>query len=617
MRNIYKLLLLAVCTLPMPLSAQEVQHSEEEIQSLLIELDTAIYYKINYQSDRLEKADMLEEEADTCSGKDRVKKLKELYSTLERFDGKRALDVLAKIEEDEHYKDDPELFAWVHLSRAKVYGTMGLYHKAGTNMRALKVHSLPPAQRLEYYLICQYIFTNISDYISDDAVGQEEGELKQSYLDSILSVQPEGIGRKITMANKELLNGNTEEALYYANQCLGKAKGYERYGLYMTLADIYKRLNDEPDHIYYLAKISIEDIKSGYTDYLALPQLVSSLYESEDIDRAYNYLISAMEDANFYPARTLAASVSNYFPLINRAYDSKQSFLVQAEKMKRNSLAIAYAMMALAICVTFYLGWRFNNAKVQQRRADELQKALDQASVADRVKTVFIQNMRHEIRTPLNSIMGFAQLMSNDLSDEERSLYNKYIQESNNQLLATLDDIIDVSNMEVGTFNFIFEDLDVDSLCLKRMDNNRELLSKGVEFVYDPQPKGLILYSDRKRISQVLDNLISNACKNTIQGTITVSVTQVRQKIQFVVTDTGKGIPADKANLIFEHFEKLDHYSPGLGLGLYVGRLIARALGGDIRLDTRYRNGARFVFTVSNKKRDEVEIPEGMMAMRD
>jgi signal transduction histidine kinase len=199
--------------------------------------------------------------------------------------------------------------------------------------------------------------------------------------------------------------------------------------------------------------------------------------------------------------------------------------------------------------------------------------------------------------------------MSNDLSDEERSLYNGYIQESNNQLLSTLDDIIDVSNMEVGTFNFHFGEIDIDTLCTEKMEETRELLSPGVEFIYQPLPKGLKLQSDYRRIGQVLHNLLSNACKNTPSGVITISAAHLNlnDSIQFVVTDTGIGIPPDKTDVIFEHFEKLDHYSPGLGLGLYVCRLIARALGGDIHLDIHYTNGARFVFTVPNRTKEEEE----------
>jgi signal transduction histidine kinase len=309
-----------------------------------------------------------------------------------------------------------------------------------------------------------------------------------------------------------------------------------------------------------------------------------------------------MEDANTYPSRRLALDVSKYFPLINSSYRAHKAFLAENSKMKRNSLIITFTLLALALLVAFFLGWKQNQAAEERRRANQLQKALDQAAIADRIKTVFIQNMRHEIRTPLNAIMGFAQLMLNDLSDEERSLYNGYIQESNNQLLSTLDSIIDVSNMEVGTFNFHFEHIDLDQLCGETRESLSELMPTGVDYIYQPSRAGMRLYSDRKRVGQVLYNLLSNACKNTISGSITLSATflPAKDSIQFIVTDTGRGIPADKTDVIFEHFEKLDHYSPGLGLGLYVCRLIARALGGDIILDTTYTTGARFIFTVPN-----------------
>lgn len=606
---------LAACALPLTGHAQYAAHDQDEIEALLVELDSAIANKMNYQSLRLFKADSLEDEAATCKPQLKVRKYKELYNVLNRYDGKRSLDILESFEESDDYKTRSDFRTWVHASLIDVYGTMGLYHKAYNIIHSTNAQALPQQERLAYYQACRDFYRKITIFISDEAMGQEEEHRMEAYLDSILALQPEGVSRRIVQAQKELSLGNTSQALDYAQSCLSKAKGPDAYMLYLTMAEIAKAQNNLDDFTYYLAKAALNDIKSGITDYIALPRLVNALYENGELERAYHYLMCALEDANFYPSRTLAIEVSNYFPLVNHAYDTQQSYMVKIERMKRNSIAISYALLALAICVTFYLGWRFNNTKLQKKRADELQKALDQASVADRVKTVFIQNMRHEIRTPLNSIMGFAQLMSNDLSDEERALYNSYIQQSNNQLLSTLDDIIDVSNMEVGTFNFIFEELDVDSICRKRMDKAREMLPSGVEFIYDPQPEGLILYSDRKRIAQVLDNLLSNACKNTMQGSITLSVTQVRQKIQFVVTDTGKGVPADKADVIFEHFEKLDHYSPGLGLGLYVGRLIARALGGDIKLDTRYKEGARFVFTVSNKRREEEPVSD-MLAMQ-
>jgi signal transduction histidine kinase len=152
--------------------------------------------------------------------------------------------------------------------------------------------------------------------------------------------------------------------------------------------------------------------------------------------------------------------------------------------------------------------------------------------------------------------------------------------------------------------------MDIDELCNEYIEHNRDMVPQGVELVYEPSENNMTLYSDRRRIGQVLQNLLSNACKNTTSGRITINTSRGEDCIQFVVTDTGTGIPQGKADVIFEHFEKLDHYSPGLGLGLYVGRLIVRALGGDIQLDMLYTDGARFVFTVPNhiEQEDDEDI---------
>ena len=161
--------------------------------------------------------------------------------------------------------------------------------------------------------------------------------------------------------------------------------------------------------------------------------------------------------------------------------------------------------------------------------------------------------------------------------------------------------------MEVGTFNFKFEDIDIDELCKECIAQTREQLLSGVDLVYEPVKTGLHFISDRKRISQAITHLLSNSCKNTTSGTIVLSVNRNRDTddIEFIVTDTGCGIPAEKVNIIFEHFEKIDHYSPGLGLGLYVCQLISHALGGDITLDTTYNGGARFILNVPSHDSEE------------
>lgn len=580
-------------------SAQATNRQENE--ALLAELDRVIVHKQEYQAARQAKIDSIKRAASTCKPYEYVNKYKELYAAAADFNGKQAMEALEQLTHSEQYASDLNLQAWVKLNKSSTYATMGLYHKANALINEVVPSRLSQEEQLHYYCTRQNNAEKISEYMSDVDLDHSEGVSSICYFDSILSLLPEGAERNIALVNKLVHQGYLRQALELALTYLPEAMNdSEQRELGITMAYIYDGLGKPENSTRYLTLTAINDIKSGNTEYQALQLLAHTLYEQKDIDHAYEYLMCTMEDANIYPSRSLALDVSRYFPLINQSYSKHKSFIEMSEKMKRDSYVITYILLVLAIIVAVYLGWRYNNTKLERKRANELQKALDQAAIADRIKTVFIQNMRHEIRTPLNAIMGFAQLMSNDLSEEERSLYNSYIRSSNNQLLSTLDDIIDVSNMEVGTFNFHFDDVNVDELCKLKMEETKELQPQNVTYTYQPYKKGLHFYSDGKRIGQVLHNLLSNACKNTTSGSITLSVARDASgdNLQFVVTDTGCGIPADKTELIFEHFEKIDHYSPGLGLGLYVCRLIARALGGDICLDTTYTQGARFVFTV-------------------
>ncbi len=596
------ILLLLLMNITLSIFAQEDTHSKKEIEEVLIELDSVIAQKKHYQTLRQMRADSLEQIVNSCHVDDYVDKCKELYRALSYYDGRQALNALQRIQNTEDYVSDPNLQAWVKLNASITYGIMGLYHKADNLAASISPSILSKKEQLHYYQTRQHNYEKIAEYMADIRIVTDEEKQMVALYDSIISHLPDGNEKDIATANKEVYLNHPENAIQMLEEKYPKTAGTDRCRMSMVLAFASKQMNHNLDYIYYLAKTSVCNLKNGNTTYEALPHLVHALYDEGDIEHAYAYLMCTMEDANAYPSRRLALDVSKYFPVINTAYIAHQKNLARSERMKHNLLIITFILLALALVVVFFLGWRQKNMAKERKRANQLQKALDRAAMADRIKTVFIQNMRHEIRTPLNAIMGFAQLMSNDLSDEERDLYNGYIQESNDQLLSTLDDIIDVSNMEVGTFNFHFEEMDIDELCQSYIENNKSLLQPGVELVYDPQEKGMTFCSDKNRIGQVLHNLISNACKNTISGKITLTVAHYidREKLQFVVTDTGTGVPPEKAEVIFEHFEKIDHYSPGLGLGLYVCRLIARALGGDIYLDTTYTNGARFVFTVPN-----------------
>ena len=484
--------------------------------------------------------------------------------------------------------------------------TMGLHGFAQMILWPIDLKQLSGEDLHFYYHTLYNNLIRINQFSSNvsSRIGVPTDSMKLVYLDSLIAHQTADESIIAYTIEKQMMQGDTLMALQKAVSMWYHTQGLLRLRLGYAIANAYKGIGDIDKQMYYLAKITTQDIAEARTDYKGLPLLVQALYDIGEIDRAYRYLICMMEDANLYPSQPLQLEIAQCFPLVNSRYSAYKSFEANNEKLRKDSLFLTYSLLVIALLTALYLGWRYNNTKKEKRRADQLQRALEQAAVADRVKTVFIQNMRHEIRTPLNAIMGFAQLMSNDLSEEERTEYNSYRQESNDQRLSTLDDIIDVSNMEVGTFNFQFADTSIDDLCRGRMEDVNSMLSPGVQLLYETNAPGLTIYTDFKRIGQVISNLLSNACKNTMKGSITLSVQHQQDNISFTVTDTGVGVPHDKAEVIFEHFEKIDSYSPGLGLGLYVCNLIANALGGTIRLNTDYTSGAEFVFTVPVKQKN-------------
>ena len=173
--------------------------------------------------------------------------------------------------------------------------------------------------------------------------------------------------------------------------------------------------------------------------------------------------------------------------------------------------------------------------------------ARDKAEELDRLKSAFLANMSHEIRTPLNAIVGFSSLLAETDSRNERQEYIKIVQENNELLLQLISDILDLSKIEAGTFNFVYTNVDVNETCTEIIKSMSMKVSKGVELIFEEPLPECYLYTDKNRFTQVISNFINNALKFTQQGSITLGYEQVsHQKIKFYVRDTGMGIPKEK-----------------------------------------------------------------------
>ena len=224
--------------------------------------------------------------------------------------------------------------------------------------------------------------------------------------------------------------------------------------------------------------------------------------------------------------------------------------------------------------------------------------ARDKAEELDRLKSAFLANMSHEIRTPLNAIVGFSSLLAETDSRNERQEYIKIVQENNELLLQLISDILDLSKIEAGTFNFVYTNVDVNETCAEIIKSMSMKVSKGVELIFEEPLPECYLYTDKNRFTQVISNFINNALKFTQQGSITLGYEQVsHQKIKFYVRDTGMGIPEEKQKSIFERFVKLNTFVQGTGLGLSICKSIVSQMGGEIGVDSTEGIGSCFWFT--------------------
>ena len=224
--------------------------------------------------------------------------------------------------------------------------------------------------------------------------------------------------------------------------------------------------------------------------------------------------------------------------------------------------------------------------------------ARDKAEELDRLKSAFLANMSHEIRTPLNSIVGFSSLLAETDDREERQEYIKIVETNNELLLQLVSDILDLSKIESGTFDFVRSDLDVNESCMKIIKSLEMKVPETVDLVFEKYMPDCHIYTDKNRFMQVITNFINNALKFTKQGTIALGYEQTApHKIKFYVRDTGVGIPQEKIDSIFERFVKLNTFVQGTGLGLSICKSLVSQMGGKIGVESTEGEGSCFWFT--------------------
>jgi signal transduction histidine kinase len=249
--------------------------------------------------------------------------------------------------------------------------------------------------------------------------------------------------------------------------------------------------------------------------------------------------------------------------------------------------------------------------RVAERTA-ELVAARDQAQSADRLKSAFLATMSHELRTPLNSIIGFTGIMLQGMAgplNEEQSKQMGMVCSSAEHLLALINDVLDLSKIEAGQLHLDTESFDLRASIGKVIETARPLAEKkGLALEVDIAPGITTISGDRRRIEQVLLNLLSNGIKFTEQGRVRVEASLGEGRVAVGVTDTGMGIKEKNLGDLFKPFSQVDtginRRHEGTGLGLSICKKLVELLGGTIWAKSEWGKGSTFAFEIPTGGRE-------------
>ena len=236
-------------------------------------------------------------------------------------------------------------------------------------------------------------------------------------------------------------------------------------------------------------------------------------------------------------------------------------------------------------------------------RTTELEQATLLARQASEQKTQFMQDMSHQIRTPLNIVHGFSQVLRDDsevMSDEDKRQIAETMYVQTNTLDYMVSKLLTASLIESHQSIVLADTVGCNDMAREAFDNASSLIAHTAEMRLDSHVDDeLTVQTNRHHLLIVLTELLTNALHFTKEGCVTMRIEATDNAVNFIIEDTGFGIPSDKADFIFEKFTKIDMFTEGLGLGLFLCRRVVQLMGGSLTLDSQYTGGSRFVLKLS------------------
>lgn len=357
---------------------------------------------------------------------------------------------------------------------------------------------------------------------------------------------------------------------------------------------------------YYFESGDYRKAKEYYEKMIRYLDNVGFKYNSLDRMKLGAHVYEALGDyksaTNYYKKYTIISdslvNLSHKFNLgqfavqlkLAQSQNERLEYKTQADKYKMQVVIVIFCAVLsfVIILILILVDLRKVNRRLKKSNK-ELKQAYLHVDKLNSMKNNFIENMTHEIRTPLNGIVGFSELIGS--TDDKYKNYADIIKSNSYQLIRIVDNVLEISDIESSVFSR--ELINVNACCEMAINIVYSRLKNGVKFEYIPSNKDLEILSDPTRFREVIVNILDNAIKFTNAGFITLSYIVVDRHLHICVKDSGPGIPAEKAEYVFERFTKLDNFILGSGLGLSICRMITDKFGGTINVDTSYKKGCK------------------------
>ncbi|HJF81465.1 DUF6377 domain-containing protein [Phocaeicola plebeius] len=362
-------------------------------QRILEQLDKAISQKEKFKNDREAVISQIKQRLNYATDNtERYKLCGELFNLYLHYQADSACHYIRRKAYYNSLQPQPERDIEISINRAEVRGVMGMYNEALAELQAVNPHKLTSPNREYYYFTIRACYGWMADNTVAPHVKQTYLEKTELYRDSLLEILPPGNDRSIVLAEKMILSGQADQAIPILNNVLTSPLDMqEKAYAYYTLSLAYEAKKDTDMEIYYLAQTALIDLKASVREYAALQKLARLVYQQGDPERAYNYVSCSMKDAVACNARLRFLEVTEFYPIIDKAYSDKKA---QEKRLER---ILTLSITGLAVCLillAFYLYHGLRKLSLMRKNLSKSNKELvalnQQLQQTGKIKEVYI-----------------------------------------------------------------------------------------------------------------------------------------------------------------------------------------------------------------------------------